>query len=266
MHTVSVADNILRTVLARDGVPREEARLLLFQELAEPRLHFSVLRSLAAGDTRVSEIANRIGTDSSTVSHVLDTLASLLLVRRVVPVTATLRARTKQTSWEILDPYLRFWFRFVLPHEDRLGHPEGQRTHLEQTVLPVLDPFVSKPTFEHVAQAYLQRRLGAAAVGPWWGKVPTGVGRLTETREVDAVALDGDGTVTALGSCKWTAGPMGLAEENLLARLEPFVTAGQSDRPSHWFFSRSGFDDGLRQLAEADPERYVLVGLEELYE
>jgi hypothetical protein len=59
---------------------------------------------------------------------------------------------------------------------------------------------------------------------------------------------------------------MGLAEENLLARLEPFVTADQSAGVPHWFFSRSGFDDGLRQLAETDPERYVLVGLDELYE
>lgn len=261
----SVADNIGRTVLARDGVLREEARLLLFQELSEPRLHFSVLRSLAAGDTRVSEIANRIGLDSSTVSRVLDALASLLLIRRVIPVTATLRARTKQTSWEILDPYLRFWFRFVLPYEDRLGQPENQRSHLEQTVLPALDAFVSKPTFEQIAQAYLQQRLGAAAVGPWWGKVPTGEGRRTETREVDAVALDGDGTVTALGSCKWTVGPMGLAEEDLLARLEPFVATGRSGEVAHWFFSRSGFDDGLRRLAESDPERYVLVGLDDLY-
>jgi AAA+ ATPase superfamily predicted ATPase len=262
----TVADNILHGVLARDGVLREEARLLLYQELSEPRLHFSVLRSIAAGDTRVSEITNRIGTDSSTVSRVLDALASLLLVRRVVPVTATIRARTKQTSWEILDPYLRFWFRFVLPYEDRLGQPESQRVHLEQTILPALDAFVSKPAFEQVAQVYLQQRLGAAAVGPWWGKVPTGEGRRTETREVDAVALDGEGTVTALGSCKWTTEPMGLAEENLLTRLEPFVGAGRSDRPTHWFFSRSGFDQGLQQLAGSDPEHYILVGLEELYD
>ena len=261
----TVADNILHKVLARDAVLREEARLLLFQELSEPRLHFSVLRSIAVGDTRVSEIANRIGADSSTVSRVLDALASLLLVRRVVPVTATIRARTKQTSWEILDPYLRFWFRFVLPYEDRLGQPEGQRTHLEMTVLPALDAFVSKPVFENVAQSYLQQQLSAACVGPWWGKVPTGEGRRTETREVDAVALDGDGTITALGSCKWTTAPMGLAEENLLSWLEPFVTAGRVGDPAHWFFSRSGFDEGLRRLAESNPERYVLVGLEELY-
>jgi AAA+ ATPase superfamily predicted ATPase len=261
----SVAENILRTVLARNGVLREEARLLLFQELAEPRLHFSVLRALAAGDTRVSEIANRVGTDSSTVSRVLDALASLLLVRRVVPITATLRARTKQTSWEILDPYLRFWFRFVLPHEDRLNHPEGQKSHLEQTVLPALDAFVSKPTFERIAQAHLRQRLEAAAVGPWWGKVPTGQGRQTETREVDAVAIDGDGMVTALASCRWTAGPMGLAEENLLARLEPFVAPEQSRKAAHWFFSRSGFDEGLRGLAKSDPEHHVLVELNDLY-
>jgi uncharacterized protein len=262
----SVAENILRTVLARDGVLREEAKLLLFQELAEPRLHFSVLRSLAAGDTRVSEIANRIGTDSSTVSRVLDSLSSLLLVCRVVPVTATVRARTKQTSWEILDPYLRFWFRFVLPYEDRLGQPGSQRTHLEQAILPSLEAFVSKPAFENIAQTYMQRRLGAATAGSWWGKVPTGVGRQTETREVDAVALDGSGAVTAIGSCKWTTAPVGLSEESLLSRLEPFVIAGQSDRPSHWFFSRAGFDDGLRQLAGSDPDRYVLVELDELYE
>src|SRR5450759_3490864 len=71
----SLAENILRTTLSRDGVLREEARLLLFQELAEPRLHFSVLRALAGGDTRVSQIANRIGSDASTVSRVLDALA-----------------------------------------------------------------------------------------------------------------------------------------------------------------------------------------------
>jgi len=261
-----LAENILRTTLSRDGVLREEARLLLFQELAEPRLHFSVLRALAGGDTRVSQMANRIGSDSSTVSHVLDALASLLLVRRVIPVTATLRGRTRQTSWEILDPYLRFWFRFVFPFEERLLRVEGQRRHLEQTVSPALDAFVSRPAFENIAQDYLRAQGVGATVGSWWGKVPTGEGRLTETREVDAVALRDDGSIAALGSCNWTRRPMGLAEEDLLARLEPFVRPGAGGPPpAHYFFSRAGFDEGLRGLAATQPERYVLVGLDELY-
>jgi len=261
-----LAENILCTTLSRDGVLREEARLLLFQELAEPRLHFSVLRALAGGDTRVSQMANRIGSDSSTVSRVLDALASLLLVRRVIPVTATLRGRTRQTSWEILDPYLRFWFRFVFPFEERLVRPEGRRRHMEQTVVPALDAFVSRPVFEHIAQDHLRAQGVGATVGSWWGKVPTGEGRLTETRGVDAVALREDGSVAALGSCKWTREPMGLAEESLLAWLEPLVRPGAGGPPpAHYFFSRAGFDEGLRGLAATQPERYVLVGLDELY-
>lgn len=262
----SLGENILRTTLARDGVLREEARLLLFEELAEPRLYFSVLRAMAGGDTRVSQIANRIGSDPSAITRVLDALASLLLVRRVVPVTASLRGRTRQTSWEILDPYLRFWFRFVLPFEERLLRPEDQRRHLEETVQPTLDAFVSRPTFEHIAQNYLREQRLGVTVGFWWGQVPTGEGRRTETREVDAVVLREGGSVAAIGSCKWTTGPMTLADESLLARLEPFVGPGDPGRPPvHYFFSRSGFDEGLRGLAAARPERYALVGLDDLY-
>jgi AAA+ ATPase superfamily predicted ATPase len=262
----SLAQNILRTTLSRDGVLREEAKLLLFQELAEPRLHFSVLRAIASGDTRVSHIANCIGVDMSTVSRVLDSLSALLLVRRNVPVTATLRGRTRQTAWEILDPYLRFWFRFVMPYEERLQRAEGQQLHLEQTVLPALDEFVSRPAFEQIAQDYIRTHSAAASVGSWWGRVPTGQARRTETREIDVVGLTAQGEIAVLGSCKWTGSPMGLAEEGLLARLEPLVgPAAGGAAPQHAFFSRSGFEDGLRRLAEAEPERHVLVEPADLY-
>ena len=40
------------------------------------------------------------------------------------------------------------------------------------------------------------------------------------TRELDAVALDGDGAATAIGSCKWSTSKPGIAEEALLTRLE----------------------------------------------
>jgi len=262
----SLAANILRTTLARDGILREEARLLLFQELPDPRLHFSVLRAIAGGDTRVSQIANRTGLESSAVSRVLESLASLLLVARVVPVTATIRARTRQTAWHILDPYLRFWFRFVFPFEEQLQHRDGQERHLTAVVLPALDAFVARPAFEQVAQAYVRERLSVVNVGSWWGKVPTGVGRATETRDIDVVGTTVEGGVRVLGSCKWTNAPLDVGEEALLTRLEPLVGPPADDRgPRHVFFSRSGFGDGLRHLAEGDPWKYLLVELPELY-
>lgn len=66
--------------------------------------------------------------------------------------------------------------------------------------MPVPDHFVSKPTFEGICREHLRRAERASAVGAWWGAVPTGEGRRTEQREIDAVAIDSAGRATALAS------------------------------------------------------------------
>ena len=104
-------------------------------------------------------------------------------------------------------------------------------------------------------------------MGTWWGKVPTGHGRVTETREVDVVGLNPDGSVAILGSCKWKSSPMSVTEDALMTRLEPHVLQQEDvGRPVRVLFSRSGFDDALVRLAEGDPSRYVLIGPEDLYD
>jgi AAA+ ATPase superfamily predicted ATPase len=262
----SVLDNIRSAVLSRSGVLREEARLLLFEELPDPRTYFSVLRSLAGGDTRVSEISNRTGLKVPDVTKHLDALQGLKLVRRLVPAGTTLRARTRLTSYELADPYLRFWFRFVAPYEERLIGSELIDRHMCETVAPRLDEFVAKPAFEEVCRSFMLLATDAVEVGPWWGQVPTGVERRTEQREVDCVALDPLRRVLALGTCKWTNDPMPASEETLLSRLHIRIADGAAKRVPHFFFSRSGFAPELVALAKTDPGLYLLIGLEELFD
>ncbi len=71
-------------------------------------------------------------------------------------------------------------------------------------------------------------------------------------RELDAVALDDAGDPIAVASCKWTDGPMPTAE---LQRLEALAAHLRPDgkRPVLYFFSRSGFEEQLREVAAADP-------------
>ncbi len=123
----SLADNILDLVLRPDGLLHEEARLLLDQELPEASAYFSVLRAIAAGQTRVTEIAQRTGISGGTsrVSQRLDMLRNLWLVDRQFPVTVTNPERSKQSFYRITDPYLRFWFRFVLPAQGRLADDDA---------------------------------------------------------------------------------------------------------------------------------------------
>lgn len=260
---VSLPDNILRHILYRDGMLHEEAELLLRQELSDPHNYFSVLRAIAGGQTRNSQICGRVGLSTAQVSQITGVLERMRLIEQRRPVTAG--ARSKKTTYAIVDGFLNFHFRFVDPYRSRLRTRAGAEQHRRQTVLRQLDHFVSKPAFEDICRQYMQQAEQARAVGGWWGPVPTGEGRRTEQREVDAVAVEETSKVLAVGSCKWTATPVGLEEEALLTRLQAHIPGAEGD-VRHYFFSRSGFEDSLRRVAKAEPERYRLVTPEELYE
>jgi AAA+ ATPase superfamily predicted ATPase len=271
----SLQENILNLILMSDGLLHEEARLLLEQELPDAAGYFSVLRAIAAGQTRVAQIATRTGIRGGTarVSQMLETLRQLWLVERVVPITVANPERSRQSFYRILDPYLRFWFRFVLPAHDRLIDAGGAERHLRARVLPELDRFVSSPAFEEVCQRWLARELDAAATGRWWGKVRElrGTALRDVDREIDVVALDDDARVIALGSCKWTAGRLPYAEKTrldaLAAHLVPVpasVPGGDpspptdNDLPALYFFARAGFEKRLIAEAERDPRIHLI--------
>ncbi len=256
----SLQENILDLILMSDGLLHEEARLLLEQELTDAAGYFSILRAIAAGQTRVSQIATRTGVRGgpTRVSQMLDVLQSMWLVTRTVPVTVTNPERSKQSSYRIADPYLRFWFRFVLPFQDRLIDAAGARRHLERRVMPALDEFISQPAFEEVCQSWLSRETDAARTGHWWGKVrETRDAALRDIdRELDAVAVDDEGAVIAVGSCKWTAGEIPYSEKTKLETLARHLAPDAP--PDLYFFARHGFAPQLIADAESNPRIHLL--------
>lgn len=240
--------NIYRTILVPDGLLRNEPEFLLAQEsrIRERDTYMSALRAIAGGHTRLGEIAARIQRPPDEARKFLETLESMRLVRRRYPVT---RSGGQRVFYAITDPFLRFWFRFVAPYESRLQTRSSAKRHLEETVTPALDEFVSRDAFEEVCQAWLLRNLpDAAEVGRWWGskRIRTPEGLRTRQYEADVVPIDAHGNVRALGSCKWSVSKHGAAELDKLETVAELV--GASD-PDFYFFDRTGFSDRLVELA-----------------
>jgi AAA+ ATPase superfamily predicted ATPase len=263
----SLAENILNLFLMRDGLLHEEARLLLDQELPDASAYFSVLRAIAAGQTRVGQITERTGIASTArVSQMLELLRNLWLVERQSPVTVTNPERSRQSFYRITDPYLRFWFRFVLPAQGRLADADGARRHLRGQVLPALDEFVAAPAFEEICQEWLLRASDAASVGWWWGKVreTRGADLRDIDREIDVAAVDDTGRVTALGTCKWTAGPLPYSEKTKLDRVAAHLHPN-GPAPELYFFARGGVEEPLAHEARGS-ERIHVVAPEQLFE
>jgi uncharacterized protein len=246
-------------VFRRTGLLHDEAELMLRQSIPDPTNHIAVLRSIADGHNRNSQISNRAQLAPAHVTKLLDALERLGLVERMRPVTASPRAR--KTAYAISDHFLRFHYRFVEPARSQLRRNELAEQYLQATVLPQLDEFVAK-TWVTVCQQYVLRHADTVtAVGRWWGQVPTGDGRRTEEREIAVVGVDGNRRPLALGMCKWTSRPVDFPELNLLDRLAPHV--GPAGAHRH-LFSRSGFTPQLSALAGHDPA-LTLVTPEDIY-
>lgn len=263
-----LAETIRRSILYPDGLLREEPRFLLAQEsrLREQSTYMSCLRAIAGGDTRLNEIAQRIGKPrAEEARHFLELLEEMGLVERRYPVVGGSR---NKVSYAVADPFLRFWFRFVAPRESRLATRASADRYLQETVLPQLDKFVSEDAFERVCQEWLGRNLDEAVeVGWWWGSIRRREDGQPRSRsyEADAVAVDRDGDVIALGSCKWPVAGND-DHEHGAAELDKLETIRQRlDVPDAclYFFDRVGFSPRLRELA-ADRADIRLVLAEQL--
>ncbi len=72
----SLLSNIETHILSKGAFLYEEPEFLLRQELREPATYMAILEAIAAGSTRVTDIANTIGKDASGISRYLKTSRS----------------------------------------------------------------------------------------------------------------------------------------------------------------------------------------------
>ena len=264
----SLAWNVEHNVLRRGAVLYQEAELLVREELREPRVYYSILRAISGGATRLGEIAAQVhgASGGGDLTSYLATLRELGLVEYQQP---SVGQSARRGIWAIADPYLRFWFRFVLPNQAQLEHGASVERVYRATVAPALDHFVSKPAFEEICRAWVLDQANAGVwpdvqrVGAWWGPIPDpvpGQPRRQREAELEVVGVEG-GQVLLAGEAKWSAEPVGFTVLNRLRQLVRHIP-GVTDDTRLILFGRA-FDPRL--FAAAADERVQLVTPDDLY-
>lgn len=228
--------NIQEHVLDPVSYLYEEPRLLLQQELREPRIYFSILRAIAGGRTRSNEIAQECRLLNSTVGRYLDQLIRLHLVERRVPLTEN-PLKSRKGIYRILDPFLRFWFRFVQGNLSELELHHSSFVY-KTRIQPERNHFIA-PVFEEICRQWLARHPGVlpfhpVKVGTWWDNA----------HEVDVVAYD-DRHVF-FGECKWSDNPVGEAALRQLVQNSSRIPGFERHEKFYGIFSKSGttLEDG----------------------
>ncbi len=180
------------------GVLHEEPSTLLLDDTTDTAQAASVLSLMGQGCHRLSELAGRLGKPATSLSRPLQRLIELDLIRREVPFGISPR-NAKRTRYQIADPFLRFWFRFVEPNRSRLE--SGLLTAVAKDVRRDFPHHVSG-LWEELARASVPRvEILAERFGPasrWWG---AGVNQ--KPLELDVVAESENGKSLLLGEVEW---------------------------------------------------------------
>jgi len=232
-----------RLILKRDSMLYEEPEFLLKHETDEIGNYLSIIKSIAAGNHRLSKISDDIGVKQTSLPKYLKTLADLDIIEREVPVTERNPEKRKTSLYQIKDNFLRFWFRFV--------YQERARLELGQTDL-VLKKIKENFTDNHVAFIYenvcrselweLNRReiLSFNKIGRWWNN----------KEEIDIVAIDDDKNEIIFAECKYRTKPTDTNVFYELHRKSKDVLWNNDCRKEKFIiFSISGFTEQMIELS-----------------
>jgi AAA+ ATPase superfamily predicted ATPase len=213
-----------------------------------------VLRAIAGGKHRWSEIAEANGISSTQLARIMEPLVGDLgLVERVLPLTERHESRTYWPQYHLTDNFFRFWFRFVEPAQGAIEF--GDAEQVVEGIMVALPEYLGWP-FESMCREWVGQASAAgqlpervAAVGSWWNA----------NHQIDVVGLDSARQVSVTGECTWRNQGFTWADlQTYLGHVAALAAVHPVRRDAlHLLFSKTGFDERVQAWAAGTRARLV---------
>ena len=254
---LSLMENVQKNILTRGSILYSEVEFLLRQELRETGIYNVVIEAIALGNTKLNDIYQKTQIDKTKLSVYLKNLMDLGIICREFSMDDKIKeqANVQRGLYRVTDNFFKFWYAFVFPNMSELesGDVKGICKYV---VEPELDNYTSF-IFEDVCKEYLRIKnrkeelpFYFTKIGRWWNK----------TDELDIVATDHFKKNYILGECKYKKSLFTMAD--LKHMKEKLLLKNDSEHVYYWAFSKSGFAQDVKVVAEE--EKIVLVELNEM--
>ncbi len=257
---LTVRENLLENIFQRNAMLYEEPSNLIKQELREPSTYNAVITAIAAGKTKLSEIATTVGVETGLCAKYISNLMTLGIVDRETPITAP---TGKKTYYRICDQFFHFWYSFVPRNISAI-----QSGRIEQSYAIAIEsrlPDYMGTVFEQMCRDYILYYdtglpFPMGNIGQWWGGNP----KTHSQAQIDIVVTSAEDDSCVVGSCKYRNTPVDVDE---LTLMEEYAEAmGHFGQKYYYLFSKSGFTDALTTRAKEEREKVRLITLGDIYQ
>ena len=186
-------------VFSPQGLFHDEPNHVLQDDLQDSVQATSVLSLVGRGVERLVEIAGRLQVPVTALGRPIKRLMELGLVTREIPFGSDAKSN-KKTLYRISDPFLRFWYSFVLPNYSDANFLSDKAEI--KALQPAFRVYLGQ-AWERLVCDEIQRRplpgldMRFRNAARWWG---SGLDR--KAMEIDIVAESLDGETLLVGEAK----------------------------------------------------------------
>ena len=241
---LSLEANIKRNILQPEAFLYNEVEFILREELREPRNYFAILKAIALGRNRISEIVNETGLPKGILHKYLFILEDIHIIQKEVSVTEKNPLKSRKGIYKLQDQFFKFWFKYILPNKGNIE--EGRVDLVLKKIKDDFNLMVSE-NYENAAKEVINnhksRFFPINKIGRWWDR----------NEEIDIVVLNEEENKILFGEVKWSNKPVGIDIYNSLKRKSLKVEL-HKDRRNEYFclFSKSGFTESMLKAAEKE--------------
>jgi len=240
----TLSDNIRHELLTANNLMQAEPRLLLQDFVNEPHNYVGILRAIANDARTQGEIAAFAGLAQGHVSQYLSILQDAGFVERRVPVTQGERSRLGR--YHIVDPYLRFYYRFLASRQTQLALGVQEQSLAE--IKRHLRDFIGANTWEELCREWLLRASAQHTVPVVVDQVGSA---WTRAAQVDVVGVNSMEKTLVLGECKWGPEPSGRSVLTDLVEKTAEVVPSQGQWQVYYLgFARAGWTAASHAFAQ----------------
>jgi AAA+ ATPase superfamily predicted ATPase len=180
------------------GLLTDEPERIFSDEIRTSVQAYTLLSLIGSGCHRLSELAARMEKPATHLSNALAFLTELKYIRRELPFGESLRS-TKRSLYKINDPFLNFYFTFIVPEKSRIDL--GLRAQVIKEIKKKM-PIYTSAIWEELCRQSVPFIIKVDEWSPasrWWGKGIDGA-----PLEIDVVSESADKQKLLVGEAKWT--------------------------------------------------------------
>lgn len=254
-NNLSFEDNVKHLLFNENSILLDVPKLVLSNSSREQGFYNSILLALAGKKKGLTEISALMNEEITKVNKYIKTLIDAEII-----IKKEMFNSQRQTYYYIVDPILRFYYKYLLKNIDKIE--AGYGLMLYERLKDDINQFISY-SFEDVSISYMEYLGRKGKLNGIYYPIQNLIiekSELGRSIEIDGIAKDGDSIIVI--ECKYTNDKRTIKDFEKMKENTSIKMFASIKKIEYYILSKSGFDESLLNIKD---DNLHLISLDDMF-